>query len=108
MRMKGLSGADFVLTSKDGEVVAASRQSEFFDNLWQRASVDATREITLGTPTQIGDARFYYAGLRLSGRGGPNQHCVLHILLPEQSRTDAMRQAVMPPLIVGGIALLFL
>lgn len=105
-QMRGLSGAEFVLSDADGAVVATSSMAAALRDLPRQNKVDPTHDFKLGTPTQVGDTRFYLAAVRLRRRAGVDGPLVLHILFPERSYIEALRQAVLPPLIVGGVALL--
>jgi signal transduction histidine kinase len=106
VRMKGLSGADFLLADRQGAAIAASRAEPAWRALAGQLRTDAAEEISLAVPTSVGDGRFYHAVMQLRPPHTGNQPLLLHILYPEHTYTEALRQAVFPPLIVGGGALL--
>jgi signal transduction histidine kinase len=105
-QVRGLTGADFFLVKSNGEAVASTVDREFAIDHANLIEAEPSREVALGRLTQVGDTRFYHAAVRITGRAAGNEALVLHILYPEKSYTEALRQAIKPPLIVGAVALL--
>ncbi len=102
----GLSGAELVVSEPGGEVVASSDES--LTPIPSSSAVQRWQELSLEQSVEIGKRRFFYGVVKLdrSKTGGGLVH--LHILYPEQSWRDARDQALYPPLIIGGAALLVL
>ncbi|HUY36821.1 MAG TPA: HAMP domain-containing sensor histidine kinase [Pirellulales bacterium] len=105
--MRGLSGAEFVLTDENGRL-AASRS--WVADLPPTAPVGLVRELRLGPPREIDGTRYFVAALkmtgpRMSGRGAGSGPLVLHILYPERHWRASRRAAAWPPLAVGAAAL---
>ena len=102
-QVHGLSGAEFVFTNLAGNVLAASSQLPYrADN--PSAVVENSQQLRLGPPVEIGGQRFFEMTLAMKGRGQqpPGR---LHILYPEGVWQEARRDAIVPPLAIGGIAL---
>lgn len=99
----GLSGAEFVCVDDRGRIVASNRPIELpADDALSPATDPA--QLKLGPPVEIGGKRFFQMSL---ARGRELQEPGrLHVFYPEQSWQEARNEAALPPLIVGGIALL--
>jgi signal transduction histidine kinase len=96
-QMKGLSGAEFVLTDHMGREIATSRLS------LPRGALDyspATADRGLGTPLTIGDNRYFHRAVRVlrAAEGGAP---ILHVLYPESTSKAARRAAIYAPLFAG-------
>ncbi|HEY2837805.1 MAG TPA: HAMP domain-containing sensor histidine kinase [Pirellulales bacterium] len=104
-QMHGLAGAEFALTDTSGKVVASSgRQFEGplpVDRITQR-----WQDLTLGPPITLGESGFYHIALPAGRRGGNGESTIVHLLYPQGDLRAARRQAVLPPLLVGGVALI--
>ncbi|MFP6693015.1 MAG: ATP-binding protein [Pirellulales bacterium] len=103
---RGLTGAEFTLVNSEDEPIASTIDRRHIADIAKLTDVDASAEVKLGPLTEVGDARFYHGAVRITGRAAINKPLVLHILYPEKSYTEAFRQAIKPPLLVGGVALL--
>lgn len=102
-QVAGLSGAEYVLKDPQGGVLASSH--DFEDDLVELPSkVHAWQEIALGEQVHIDGQKYFHSAMQLTGRRPGNADRVLHILYPASSYDAAWREAVVPPLIVGGIA----
>ena len=53
----------------------------------------------------LGDEQFFHVVVHADRRGATNEPGLLHILYPERVLRDARRQAALPPLAVGAVAL---
>ena len=102
-KMRGLSGAEFVFTDLNGRVLAAStdfqmpqRQNPAVAEKWQ--------QLRLGPPVEFSGQRFFemVLAIRDPRQQEPGR---LHILYPEGSWHEARSEAIVPPLVVGGLAL---
>ncbi|HVC98700.1 MAG TPA: HAMP domain-containing sensor histidine kinase [Pirellulales bacterium] len=105
--MRGLSGAEFVLTDDKGRVAASRPWTATFPPI---VPVGSVRELRLGPPHEIDGTRYFVAALkmtgpRMSGRGPHSGPLVLHILYPEGHWRANRRAAAWPPLAVGAAAL---
>ncbi len=103
-QMHGLSGAEFMVVGPDGQLVAASGPTadelptpEFVADRWD--------EVRLGPAVSFGGEDYFQSALRLWGRGSEPTPALLHILYPRQVVADARREAIVPPLAVGVVAL---
>jgi signal transduction histidine kinase len=106
-RMRGLSGAEFVAYSADGQV-AGSSFSGLKDTLPPLPSIPQTARLdSLGqAPTvRLDGVRYFAVPLQPSSgsRGSP-----LLVLYPETSWRQARREAATPPLLLGGGSLLLM
>ncbi len=98
--MAGLSGAEFIVTSSDGEIRAASRREQEFLDL--KLTQTPTTRVRLGSPIQVGQDRYFHAAVDLKSSSQPG---TVHILYPEASYVAARRDAILPPLLLGSLAL---
>jgi hypothetical protein len=100
-QMRGLVGADFVLTDSTGRTVAASRTSAARIQLPIEPTTQRTDDVRLIRTVRLAEGRCFHVGVRIQSRGEADHHAVLHILYPEESYQEAFRDAVYPPLAVG-------
>lgn len=100
---KSLSGADLVVTDGQKKVTASSTPSVEPGQVLN-APLDASEHTGLGTPLQIQGERFFHRALETSAQNG-NHTLTLHVLYPERSYRESLRQAMVWPLVVGGISL---
>jgi signal transduction histidine kinase len=103
-QMHGLAGAEFALTSTRGEVVATSGR-RLDGPLPVDRVTDRWQDLTLGPPMTLAGEGFYHIALPAGRRGGNGEPTIVHLLYPQGDLSAARRQAVLPPLIVGGVAL---
>ncbi len=102
-QMHGLSGADFVFTDDEGHAVSSTdgikiRPPERDDVIHQ------WQQLRLESPVTVGSERFFSMVLAMPRRGSKPPG-TLQILYPERSWQAARREAIVPPLVVGGISL---
>jgi signal transduction histidine kinase len=101
--MRGLSGAEFVFTDDRGTALASSRSLDL--PLPKRPEVVRRwQQLRLGAPVAIGADRYYSMVLAMPGRG-LQPPGLLHIFYPEHFWQEARNEAILPPLVVGAIAL---
>lgn len=104
-QMHGLSGAEFILVADDGRPLAAS--SPLPDSLAMPEFVaDRWNQVRLGPAVHVGGVDYFQSTVRLDGRGLESGPALLHILYPKQFVSEAQREAIVPPLVVGVVALL--
>ncbi len=103
-QMRGLSGADFILIDPAGKQLATSGLStaeippaENVINRWQ--------DLHLGPRVTVGGDRYFHVALRDDRRAASNNPALLHVLYPERFLREQRREAALPPLVVGGVAL---
>ena len=103
-KMRGLSGAEFVVIQRDGVVVASSSSDKPFSGLSEtRPMTDVPQG--LGDPVTLAGDRFFHRSVAIPPASGSRQPATLHILYPEESYRVAWRDAAYPPLVVGSLAL---
>ncbi len=105
-QMRGLSGADFLLSNRKGDVVAASNKEANWRIMASRLPTDVAEDFTLAAAIHLGGEPFYHAVIPLQGPLTGGDQLLLHVLYPEHTYTESLRQATFPPLIVGAGALL--
>lgn len=103
-QVSGLSGAEYVLANRLGDRLATSRD---FDAALPPLPGEGRswREISLGEMLEIDGQKYFHSAMSLPSRRPASAPLVLHILYPDSSYQTAWREAVVPPLFVGGIAL---
>lgn len=103
-QMHGLAGAEFALTDTRGEVVATSGR-QLAGPLPVDRVTERWQDLTLGPPMNLSGEDFYHIALPAGRRGGNGEPTIVHLLYPQGDLRAARRQAVLPPLVVGGVAL---
>lgn len=100
-QMRGLSGAEFVLTTVPGRRVASSGLV-VTELKAPSTPTERWEELDLGSPVVIDGQSYFQAAVRRKERG---ELLLLHILYPERIWLESRREAAIPPLIVGASAL---
>ncbi len=103
-QVRGLSGAEFVVIQNSGEVVASSIFKTIprdLPKLYQTGE-----NLVLGKIVQIKGDSYFHASVNLAYQSNINGPKILHIFYPEKHYRDVLQNAVVSPLIVGGIALI--
>jgi len=93
--MKGLSGADYVLVTRDGRL--GTFAADGLDLPAAEVVVDDWEALRLGPPIHLGGQTYLCSGLRLRQPGQ-----TLYILYPQSLWLDALWTAVLPSLLLGG------
>jgi signal transduction histidine kinase len=96
---KGLSGAEFVLTTPAGDVLETT-----IPGLHALPAM-ASAPFELGPATEVDGELYFQTTVLLSPRAGRSEPQLLHILYPESSWREARWQSAWPPLAFGGAAL---
>ncbi|HVU90239.1 MAG TPA: HAMP domain-containing sensor histidine kinase [Pirellulales bacterium] len=108
-QMHGLSGAQFVLADTTGKRIATEgliHSGLAFDDFPPAEHViDQWQDLHLGPIITLGKDRFFHVALRANRRAVSATTTLLHVLYPERELRDLRRQAALPPLVVGGVAL---
>lgn len=99
-QMKGLSGAEFVLVSDQGDLLSASRPG-LADRLpvAPRRKIDST--LSLGPQVLIDNESYFHSVLQLRRPHDMRESVWLHVLFPREQYDAAWRSAFLPPLVVG-------
>ena len=100
---RGLSGAEFVATDAAGQLVAASDEA-----LVPAAQTSGNRpeQLDLSSVALAGGRRYIHATTPLDRSAAGGGQFILHVFYPEAQWREARRQAVWPPLAIGGAAVL--
>lgn len=102
-QVRSLSGAELVVTDSAGKVVAAS--SPAMENNRPMQDLPKTEEPAgLGNPVLIQGEQYFHRAVETRS-GSAKEVLTLHLLYPERSYRESLRQAMVSPLVVGGIAL---
>lgn len=99
-QMNGLSGAEFVLTGKGGDVISASRLA-VANNLPAAKELASDDHFALGHQVFLGNNTYFHSVLPLRRPLENSEQGDLHILFPLQRYNEAWRSAFLPPLAVG-------
>lgn len=102
-QMHGLSGADFAVLGPDRRVLAAS--GPLPGEMPRVAPADRWELLDLKSPQEIGEQRYLVAALTLPPRSPQPGPLVLQMLYPEASLDRLRREAALPHLVVGAVAL---
>lgn len=100
-KMRDLTNAEFALADETDAVVATSL-AEAPPRLAVEDSVDRVADVALGPPLAVGERVYFHTALELPHSAGERR--ILHVLFPRDEYDRAWRQALMPPLVVGVVA----
>ncbi len=100
-QMKGLSGAEYVLVRPDGRRVATFG-ADATDLPPPESLADDWQTLRLGPPLAVGEHAYLCGGVRLRPARADAEGA-LYILYPEARWRDALRDAVRPSLVAGGV-----
>jgi signal transduction histidine kinase len=101
---RGLSGAEFVVLSPQGLLLAASHP--FSPHELSLPTAPATPARRLGNIVTIDGEAYFHSVVPLTKRVDRAEPGTLHILFPERTWREARWQAAVPPLVLGGVSLL--
>jgi signal transduction histidine kinase len=102
--MQGLSGAEFVLTSGRGRMLASSAQHLVTANLPDERPEVIAVDSAFGEPMVIANRQYFHVAMDVRGAGATGEESVLHILYPKEAYDEAWRVAVYPPILLGVLA----
>ncbi|GIW78532.1 MAG: ATPase [Gemmatales bacterium] len=100
---KELSGADFLVVQKQGRRVTTLETAD--DDTPAVAVIDRPDDLVLGSRIEIGKESYFCSGIRIR-RHRPDEAADLFILYPVSLWRDALWQAILPSVVVGGVGLL--
>jgi signal transduction histidine kinase len=99
---KGLSGAEYVVISPEGDISATTLDAEIWKKDLDLENIaDNPDTVTLSSPVTIAGQRYLGGGVHLTRY--PNQGYVLYILYPESLWLDALWGAIVPSLVLGSL-----
>jgi signal transduction histidine kinase len=105
-QMRGLSGAEFALRNNSGSIVASTVEPRLLNDLPAQPAGDVSGD--LGRRVRLEGVDYFHTAQRLTGRQAAGEGAAeLHILYPEAGYREAWQAAVVPPLAIGIVALLF-
>ncbi len=96
---RGLSGAEFLLTDRQGNLRAASLAPIDVSRI--PLEPNAGREFSLGDPISLATGEFFHTAIAIRERGSQAEPLLLHILYPQSFLREARWQAAYPPLLLG-------
>lgn len=100
---RGLSGAEFAVLDGKGNVLAASLST--LPQLEERGTQKPS-SLVLDETVEIAGERYFHVVVKREPKRGDSAEQWLHIFYPEQQWRRAWREAVAPPIVAGGAALL--
>jgi signal transduction histidine kinase len=105
-QISGLSGAEFVLLSREGRLRESTLPMErtWLEDLARIARSHGADDGDEPLAVSLGDRNYLVDFVNLSGRAYSTDPATLFILYPERQLTSRIRQAVYPALIAGLIA----
>ncbi|MGE0755393.1 MAG: PAS domain-containing sensor histidine kinase [Pirellulaceae bacterium] len=104
-QMRGLAGADFVVTGPTGDVLAASEETLPAASLLEHAPLRPLESLALDRRVKVRGATYFHVAVDLQRPWPTGQSVYLHFFYPEAAYRDAWWDAVLPPLGVGFVAL---
>lgn len=106
-QMHGLSGAELVVASEGGQRLAGSVMWDLSD-LPPGDSIGSWTELQLGQPIGVAGQRYFHSALILPRNNAPGVARRLHVFYPESRYSEALWDAVLPPSVVGIVALVMI
>jgi signal transduction histidine kinase len=101
-KMRDLSSAEFALADASSEIVATSL-ARSPQKLSAKGAVARVADVKLGPPLTLEGRDYFHTTLALPHRAGERRD--LHVLFPRDEYRRAWREALMPPLVVGVVAI---
>ena len=100
-QLRGLSGAEFILATKNGE----KRASSLSEASEPALTLQATDPLEVDSQQQHAiHGENYFHSIKQLARRNVGEQQVLHIFYPESGYRQAWKDAVLPPLLIGLIA----
>ena len=103
-QMSALAGADFILTDRQGDLLASSTEQQQILTLATASKVTTGSKIELDEVVASGDSKYYYAAIDLSRSRELPRPAVLHVVYPRESYLQAAREVATPHILVAAIA----
>lgn len=101
--VRGLSGFEFAITSRDGNVRAATAKTPSVLSTLEAVAADAP--LRLGPTIELDGENYFRTAVELEPRDPREEAMTLHLLYPERTWREARWQAAAPALAIGAIAL---
>ena len=109
-QMRDLSGAELLLVSSTGERLAGSglKKAEELAEISNPPEdlIPSVADFQLGQVSSWEGKRYFHSALALQPKQTIKSPRVLHLFYPEHRYTEALRDAVLPPIVVGCGALI--
>ena len=102
-QISGLSGAKFAVVDKSGKLMASSEKMVIPPDVSRVHQ--AGEEAVLGKVVHLNNESYFHTVIELSRQPNINKTRILHIFYPEDNYRTALWNAVVSPLLIGGIAL---
>jgi signal transduction histidine kinase len=99
-QMRGLSGAELVVASEEGERLAGSVAWDTAE-LPTGDSLRSWTELELGQPITVAGKRYFHSSLTLARNRSGSGPRRLHVFYPESRYAEALWDAELPPIVVG-------
>jgi signal transduction histidine kinase len=102
LQMRGLTSADYVVVDIQGRAVAASDESL---NLLAEKGGHSGTSTDLSAVSASDGRRFFHAVIPVDRQATGRGNVMLHVFYSEQALLEVQRQAVWPPLAIGGASI---
>jgi signal transduction histidine kinase len=103
-QMRELSGAEFVLGDHEGHVLTSSFTKTPPPSLSELPLQDL-KHVLAGRPIEVNGAQYFHTAVELPRHGRAATSQRIHVFFPEDEYRRSWREAFLPPLIVGAVAL---
>ncbi len=100
---RGLSGAEFLLIDKQGNLRAASLATAGLQAM--PVIAEGNKPFRLGQPVSMSGREYFHSAVTVVPRGADTEAMRLHILYPQDVLRLARWEAATPPLLVGSLLL---
>lgn len=107
-QMKGLAGTEFALVDNAGRLQAATRRDWSATDLPRVEVLAGPADLRLTDSTRIAGHSYFHAAFRVEPRGISPPGGLLHIFYPEELFQQQRRDAILPTLAIGSLALLLM
>jgi signal transduction histidine kinase len=104
-QMQALSGAEFILRSQTGKILATSGGAKRFAATINQDDAPNSVHFMLGNRRWVRDAGHFHATVPWTDRGGAGSDATLHLFYPEEDYRRAWQLAVYPSLAFAALAL---
>lgn len=100
-KIAGLSGAELLATDAANQVTSSTPLISASG--WQPAASRSNDDAALADRVQLGDEAYFHRVVALTRPPKQGESAWLHVLYPESAWRQARREAIYPPLLIGGI-----
>ncbi len=102
-QISGLTGAEFAVVGMAGELIASSEKMVIPPDVSRVHQ--AGEELSLGNVIHLNKEPYFHAVVELSRQPNIQKSRILHIFYPEDNYRIVLWNAVVSPLLIGGVAL---